>query len=223
MATSMMVAKGLVKPRICDRRPRSMLAGTRICLRPVRRQGMGTALAAGAPPVVGGRADDLQPDQFADQALIFEDGLELAVVGIAPAGIGGKELAAAVDLVADRRPVVLPAAGAAEVQQLGAALVLGEDTLDMLAQCVLRGDGGRQVEAALQLQRGRDGIVEIGGIGDADGLQHALAHHGTCIGYVWMSVAPVLHHSPSVAFLLCMSIDWGSPRCQSRSEERRVG
>jgi len=50
---------------------------------------------------------------------------------------------------------VLPAAGAAEVQQVGAALVLGEDALDMPAQAVLQAIGGGRSSGRFQLQRAR--------------------------------------------------------------------
>ena len=86
------------------RQPRAIHAGRyQDLLAAGEAAGHGDGAVGGGAHVVGGRAHHVQADQFADQALIFEDGLQLAVVGIAPAGIGGEELAAAVDLVADRR------------------------------------------------------------------------------------------------------------------------
>ena len=61
-------------------------------------------------PVVRRHADGVELDELPEHARVLEERLELPVVGVGLAVVGGDELAAVRDLVADGRHVVLPAA-----------------------------------------------------------------------------------------------------------------
>jgi hypothetical protein len=94
------------------------------------------------------------------------------VVRVRVAVVGGDELAAVDDLVANSRDIVLPATTSQEAQRVSAVLVPCKRSLDMAAKRVLRDEGYGQVEQAGHAQALRDRSVEILDIGDADGVQH---------------------------------------------------
>ena len=98
-------------------------------------------------PVVDGVGDGVVVEQLAEHAVELEAREVLAEVGVVAAAVGADELGPVDDLVDDRRHVVLPAAGAAEVEVVDARGVLVEQALDVPAQIALREDRRRDVEA----------------------------------------------------------------------------
>jgi len=83
--------------------------------------------AGDVTPVVDRVGDRIEVEQLAELAVELEARLILAEVGVLATTVGADELGAIDDLVDDRRHVVLPAAGAAEVEELLARGVLAEE------------------------------------------------------------------------------------------------
>ena len=105
-------------------------------------------------PVVDRRADHVHPDQLADHDLELEDRLVLAEIGIGVAAVGGQELGAAVDLVADGGDVVLPAAAAEEADHVrrGRCSDRAEEPADVRSEIALGEERRGQVERPVELQ-----------------------------------------------------------------------
>ena len=89
-------------------------------------------------PVVDGVGDGVVVEQLAEHAVELVAREVLAEVAVVAAAVGAHELGAVDDLVDDRRHVVLPAAGAAEVQEVDGRGVLVEQALHVLAQRAAR-------------------------------------------------------------------------------------
>ena len=122
----------------------------------------------GARPVVRRLAHGVELHELADQARVLEEGLQLAVVRVALAVVGGEELAAVDDLVDDRRDVVLPAAAAQEAQGLPAAAVAREHRLEVAPQLELRAERRLERQRAPEAQALGDGAVELVDVRGAD-------------------------------------------------------
>ena len=112
-------------------------------------------------PVVDGVGHAVQVEQLAELAVELEARLVLAQVGVVAAAVGREELGAVDDLVDDRRHVVLPAAGAAEVEVVLAARVAVEQALDVASQVALGEDRLGNVEPALEAQAVGDLGVDL--------------------------------------------------------------
>ena len=109
-------------------------------------------------PVVRRHAHRLELDELPEHARELEQRLELAVVAVRLAVVGGQELAAVRDLVADGRDVVLPAPRSEEVERLGAVFVPAEDALDVAAQARTRSEAARGDRGSRGTRR-RSGIA----------------------------------------------------------------
>ena len=103
-------------------------------------------VARGAAPRVDGQPDEVHLDELAQLARVLEPRLVPAEVRRRSAPHGREELAARDDLVAHRRDVVLPAAGAEEAEVLRARRVAGEDLRQVALELRLRADRGRQLD-----------------------------------------------------------------------------
>ena len=122
-------------------------AGTRTRRRPVSRPAIRSAVAAGLEAVVDRDVDDVHLEQLAHHRRVLEERLEAPVVLVRLAGVGGEELAAAVDLVADGRHVVLVAAGAEEAERRRAwRCCRSQQPLDVADQLRLGAERRGQVE-----------------------------------------------------------------------------
>jgi len=131
-------------------------------------------------PVVDRVGDAVQVQQLAEHAVELEAREVLAEVGVVAAAVGGDELGAVDDLVHDRRHVVLPAAGAAEVQEVDGRGVLVEQALHVLAQRPLREDRRRDVQRALEAQAVGDLGVDLLDAAQPELIEHRLldCRHG---------------------------------------------
>ena len=124
-------------------------------------------------PVVDGVGDGVVVEQLAEHAVELEAREVLAEVGVVAAAVGAHELGAVDDLVDDGRHVVLPAAGAAEVEEVDGRGVLVEQALHVPAQIALGEDRRRDVERALEAQAVGDLGVDL-----LDAAQPQLVEHG---------------------------------------------
>lgn len=143
--------------------------------------------------VVGGDVDDVHLQQLGHHADVLEQGLEPAVVLVRLARVGGEELAAPVDLVADGRHVVRVAAVAEEAERLGGVGVAAQQPAHVRDQLVLGDQRLGQVQRPVQAQVRRNGGVELLDARGADGRQHLGPHAGFGVRDVG-----VCHRSPSV-------------------------
>ena len=91
-------------------------------------------VADGAAPGIDRQAHHIHVEQFAELARIFEPRLVAAEIGLRRAPDGGQELGAPDDLIDDGRHMMLPAAGAEEIQIVLAILVLGKNRGEMPPQ-----------------------------------------------------------------------------------------
>jgi len=147
-------------------------------------------------PVVDGVGHAVEVDEFAKHAVELETREVLAEVGIVAATVRRDELRPVDDFVDDRGHVVLPAAGAAEVQELERRGVPVEQALDMLAELPLRPDGGRDVEGALEAQAVGDLGVDL-----LDAAQPQFVEHGPLGGR--HGVGDVRMHERFVSHVAC--------------------
>ena len=152
-------------------------------------------------PVVDGVGHAVQVEQLAELAVELEAGLVLAEVGVAAAAVGRQELGPVDDLVDDRRHVVLPAAGAAEVEVVLAARVAVEQAFDVAPQVALGEDRLGDVEPSLEAQPVGDLGVDL-----LDAVEPELAQHGLLggrrrVGDVRVDEGSVCHLGRSLSFL----------------------
>ena len=112
-------------------------------------------------PVVDGVGDGVVVEQLTEHAVELKARKVLAEVRVVAAAVGADELGAVDDLVDDGRHVVLPAAGAAEVEEVDCRGVLVEQALDVPAQVAFREDRRRDVESALEAQAVGDLGVDL--------------------------------------------------------------
>ena len=124
-------------------------------------------------PVVDGVGDAVEVQQLAEHAVELVAREVLAEVRVVAAAVGADELGPVDDLVHDRRHVVLPAAGAAEVQEVDGRGVLVEQPLHVLAQGALAEDRRRDVQRPLEAQALGDLRVDL-----LDAAQPQLVEHG---------------------------------------------
>ena len=115
-----------------------------------------------------------QLHELADQARVLEERLQLAVVGVRLAVVGGHELRAAHDLVDDRRHVVAPAPAAEEAERLAGAACCAPGGPPARGAGRPRSQRRRQVEQPREAQPLRDRRVQLVDVRRADGLQHRL-------------------------------------------------
>ena len=116
------------------------------------------------------------------------------MVGVGRAAIGGEELAAAGDLVADRGHDMLPAAAAEKAQGVAAMPVARQDAFEVPAQAVLSRQRRRQVERPAQPEMRRDGVVHRVGPVEPDRLQHPPACRRRGVGNVGVDESIVRWH-----------------------------
>ena len=129
-------------------------------------------------PVVDGVGDGVVVEQFTQHAVELEAREVLAEVRVVAAAVGGDELGAVDDLVDDRRHVVLPAAGAAEVHEVDADEVfLSSSPWTCLRRSRSDEDRRRDVEGALEAQAVGDLGVDL-----LDAAQPQLVEHGLLDG-----------------------------------------
>jgi hypothetical protein len=138
----------------------------------------------GLSTVEGGVADHIHVQQFAHQAGVFKNGLQLAVVGIGVPAVGGDELRAAVDLVADGWHVMPVAACTQEAELvLRTGAVTGQLGFHMLAQCLLRWNGFRKTQGTPEAELFRYDCVQFLDVRDADPAHHFFPDSGDAVGH----------------------------------------
>ena len=141
-------------------------------------------MAGAAAPAVDGQPDEVEREKLAQLAAELEPGLITAVVRGGRAPHGRHELRPAHDLVADRRDVVLPAAGAQEAQIVLAALVAAEQVAQVAGELDLGGERGGQVELAAHAVRSRDLGEQLLDAVRADRVEHLLLQLGDRVRHV---------------------------------------
>ncbi len=124
-------------------------------------------------PVVDGVGDGVVVEQLAEHAVELEAREVLAEVAVVAAAVGTDELGPVDHFVDDGRHVMLPAAGAAEVEVVDARGVLVEQALDVPAKIALGEDRRRDVERHLAAQAVGDLRVDL-----LDAAQPELVEHG---------------------------------------------
>ena len=149
-------------------------------------RGHADGMAGGAAPAVDRELDHIHLQQLAQLAGIFEPGLVAAMVGLRRAPDRGQEFGAPDDLVDHRRHVMLPAAGAEEVEVLLAGLVARERGDQMALQLRLGFQLARQLERRFQAMGDGDLLEQLLDAGRADLLQHGLLDVGQGIGHPGM-------------------------------------
>jgi len=167
-------------------------------------------------PVVDGVGDGVVVEQLAEHAVELEAREVLAEVAVVAAAVGADELGPVDDLVDDGRHVMLPAAGAAEVQVVDAGDVFVEQALHVPAQVALREDRRRDVQLSLEAQALGDLGVDL-----LDAAQPELVEHGLLGGRrrvrdVGMDERFACHVGSSSPFAARM----GGPGALSRSPGR---
>ena len=143
-------------------------------------------MARGAAPRVDGQADQVEAQKLAELAGKLEPGLVAAVVGRGPAEHRVQPFGAVHDLVAHRRDIVLPAAGAEEIEIALARDVLGQQVADVAAQRAFRRQCRRQVDRPLQAMAGGDLLEQRLDVLDADGVEHLPAQFRHRVGHIGM-------------------------------------
>ncbi len=156
-------------------------------------------------PVVDRVGDAVEVEQLGEHAVELEAAQVLAEVGVVAAAVGAHELGPVDDLVDDRRHVVLPAAGAAEVEVVDRRGVLVEEPHHVLAEVALGEDRLGDVEPALEAQALGDLGVDL-----LDAAQPQLAEHGLLggrhrVGDVGVDEGLVCHQGSASPFVVGVS------------------
>ena len=152
-------------------------------------------------PVVDGVGDAVEVEQLAEHAVELVAREVLAEVAVVAAAVGAHELGAVDDLVDDGRHVVLPAAGAAEVQEVDGRGVLVEQALHVLAQLALGEDRRRDVQRALEAQAVGDLGVDLLHAAQPELVEHrllGLRHRVRDVGVDERFVSHGLRGAPSL-------------------------
>ena len=158
------------------------------------------------------------------------------MIGVRLAHVRGHELAPAVDLVADRRDVVLGAAGAQKIQVVIAVPVPVQDLLQVPFQGVLVQDRLGEVHLPFQDQLVGDLGVEIHDVPGAHFLEHPGLDFRDRVGDVgvddplWTHVAPpssrlgvVGERLPGAGGAQSTTSNAGKDKAERRFSYRRLG
>ena len=134
---------------------------------------------------------DVETGEARDLGLELEEGLERALARLALVGrVRGQELAAADELVDERRHEVVVRAGAGEARQLAGGPVRARE-LGELALKLEFARRGREIEVAPHPARLGDDLEELVDRRDAHGVEHLAALVGGDGGVVHRVVAPL--------------------------------